>query len=643
MSPSAYSVDRIEFASAFLCVPRALCVLPPSDVQQSRMSRVPPASGTRPHPHAAKFAHAQQLLEEGKAAQARAVLQPLIARLPTDASVHMLMRHVLSRLGEHQQALYYAERAASLDPGNIQALNLVGNSLVDLGRFDQAAEVLAKAVALDPSQVLNHAALANALGRSGRYVEAEAEARKAVELHPDHPRACGILASILLHTGRADEALNQLRNMVLNDPGDINAFSMMCGAYNYAADAPVRDLVACHFAFGSKLAEMLPVSKEPHPLSRDPDRLLRIAVLAPDFRSHASMFFFEPLADNLDRERFALTVCHTSPIEDTVTRRLKSRPDIRWVAAAGLSPAALAQKLRDEKIDIAIDMAGHTVGNSLAALHLRPAPVQFSWLAYPCTTGVRAIDYRLVDSNTDPDGFEKLGSEKLWRLDPCFFAYRPPVPAEQLPAIVDPPSLANGFVTLGSFSSMPKLNDALLRRWSRVMRALPGSRLIIKNSALTRPETRDWLKRRMELNGLPGTGDRLIIEGPAPSAAALLEHYNRVDISLDTFPYTGMTTVAESLLMGVPLATQTGQIPAGRGAVPYLANLGLKDLITADEDDCIAVTVKLAHDQARRAELRRQLRPRLLSSVIADERGWCRRFETALRQMWRTWCDGQTV
>lgn len=597
------------------------------------------ASSSAANANVYKLQQAGKLLQSGQAGHAKQTLQQVIAKSPGDLRALLLLRQALSRLGEFPQAVYYAERAAKLAPSDPGVLNNLGIALVEAGRYNDAAEVLARAVALAPDVVMNHAALANALGRGERFVEAERVAREGLKLQPGHPQLAAALRSCLLHMGQANEALALAKQAVSEHGTDnLHTLSFLCGLHNYASATTPGDTLASAHLYARTLARLapLPPGEVGHENSREPERRLRVALLGGDYRSHASVHFSEPLIEHLDRERFELFVYHNSVREDEVSARLKGYPGVRWLNVSRLRPGEHAKRIREDRVDIAIDQAGHTVGNCLIALHLRPAPVQASWMGYVATTGMSSITHKIVSTSTDPASRDRFASEKMWRIDPCFFAYRPPAPLSTLPEVGPAPFESAGAVTFGCFSSMPKISDELIRQWSRIMRGVPGSRLLLKNNSLTTQAMRDWFRHRLQINGIPG--DRLLVEEPAKGSLDMLGHYQRVDIALDTHPYAAMTTACEAILMGVPLVTHAGVMPGSRGAVPALQAVGLDDLIATDEEGYIDTAIRLGRDQDRQRSLRVELRAKLAGSYLMDERGWCRRFETALRQMWREWC-----
>jgi predicted O-linked N-acetylglucosamine transferase (SPINDLY family) len=302
-----------------------------------------------------------------------------------------------------------------------------------------------------------------------------------------------------------------------------------------------------------------------------------------------------------------------------------------WRRIEGLGDAQLAELIRADGIDVLIDLAGHTADNRLAALALRPAPVQVSFLGYPNTTGSPAIGYYITDAYLDPPGeADARYTERLVRL-PLFCCYRPPAAPDPAP----PPVTGNGYVTFGSFSSLAKLNERVVALWARVLRALPTARLLLQSAALADEQTGTAWRARFAAHDV--SGDRLELAGHLPLDDYLRAH-GRVDIALDPFPWSGHTTTCHALWMGVPAVTLAASTHAARMTADILRVIGLEELVAATEDEYVALAVALASDRTRLAQLRRDLRRRMSHSPLCDAAGFTRELEQAYRRLWRAWC-----
>jgi predicted O-linked N-acetylglucosamine transferase (SPINDLY family) len=316
---------------------------------------------------------------------------------------------------------------------------------------------------------------------------------------------------------------------------------------------------------------------------------------------------------------------------DHVTERLRALAH-HWRVTPGLSDTELAKQVRSDGIDVLVDLAGHLAGGRLEAFALRPAPVQVGYLGYPGTTGLPAIAYRITDAVADPPGGEDHHSEELIRLPGSFCCYAPPAPVD--PGA--PPSLPSGVVTFGSLHKLERLNDRVLALWARVLEAVPGSRLLLCRHTL-RGSTANLLRQRCTAAGIPA--ERLEVGMAEPVGMRHLEAYRRIDVALDTFPWSGHTTACEALWAGVPVVSLRGTRHAGRMVASVLTALGLADLVADTPDDYVRIATDLAADGARRALWRKELPERMLASPLCDGAAFTRGLEAAYRSLWQRWCE----
>jgi predicted O-linked N-acetylglucosamine transferase (SPINDLY family) len=294
--------------------------------------------------------------------------------------------------------------------------------------------------------------------------------------------------------------------------------------------------------------------------------------------------------------------------------------------------------IRQDKIDILVDLGGHTGGNRLTLFARKPAPVQVTWLGYPDRTGLRAIDYRFTDALANPPGItDDPGSEELIRLSPCAWLFRPP---SEAPPVSTLPALTSDQITFGCFNTQFKINDPLIEIWSEILRAVPNSRLLLKNRGLRDPSTRESVRSRLQAAGIPS--ERIELAAITPDITGHLAFYSRVDIALDTFPYHGTATTCEAMWMGVPVITLAGQMPASRVGVSLLTNVGLPELVAHSPAEYRQRAVTLAGDLPRLTELRQTMRSRMESSALMDAPRFARNIEAAYREMWRRWCNPST-
>ena len=374
-------------------------------------------------------------------------------------------------------------------------------------------------------------------------------------------------------------------------------------------------------------------------LDRSPERRLRIGYVSPDFRQHAVALFAEPLLAAHDRSAVELHCYAEVPAPDAVTERFRALAD-HWHSTVGLSDEELAEQIRRDRIDVLVDLAGHTAGNRLLTFARKPAPVQVTWLlGHGYTSGLSAMDAFLADAELAPPGSDGLFSEHLVRLSRIPLAYAPPA---EMPDVAPLPARANGCITFGYFGRTVRLNDAVLAAWARILHAVPGSRLMLNSSPFGEPAGREQMSARFAALGIDPARFDLVYTSPQPRTWAA---YGEIDIALDPFPHNAGTTTIEALWQGVPVLSLAGRPTVGRFGAAILHAVGLDDWVTNDVDAYVARAVAAAADIDALARLRAELRPRFAASPLRDAAGLAREIEAAYRTLWRRWCndDNQDV
>lgn len=583
-----------------------------------------------------KFHLVGQYISQRKFEQARQILLKILQQSPGHPEASNGMALALEGLGQYDQALYHAQRAVAARPDDAAMCNTLALLLARMERFDEAIPILRRTVELEPHQAMFRGNLVNGLWNSGQCTASVRELQAMLAQTPGDPSVVQRLATKLTLLARAPEGVALCQSVLPDASSNVDLTRALSTCILNDPGASADDVVEAHRLAGAavlRAAGGRTNSRDVFPNSRDPDRPLRIGFVSPDFRQHSVSFFLEPLLERLDRATFQVLCYSNGDKGDEVTARLKKLATT-FTAILGMNDATAAARVAQDKVDILIDLAGHTIGTRLGIFALRAAPVQATYCGYPATTGIGAIDYRLVDSTTDPAASDVHRTEKLVRLDPCFLCYRPPAEA---PPVQPPPSRASGQVTFGSFNATSKLNDAVIALWSRVLDRVPGSRLVLKALSLSDSELRDDLVARFRAHGIDPSRVECL-----PATRTLPDHlatYSRVDIALDPFPYHGTTTTCEAALMGVPTISLEGSMHHGRVGVSLLRNLGLDDLIAASPDDYIAKAAALAADPARLASCRASLRATLASSPLGDAGAFAARFSKALRSMWKPFCE----
>jgi protein O-GlcNAc transferase len=575
---------------------------------------------------ALKIQHIDVMIQEGKLAQARVMAQRLMQASPGDIDVIRLMARLALRSGEMQQCFAMTERALKLAPHHFMLAAEHANSMQVLKRYSDAVKLLEPWTQKHPNSPEVFAMLLSAYLLDNRCVQAERAGRRAIELGINQPAAGNELSVALMTQGRPEAALQVLKETMRHWPQDFTIIDSLCFLLNYVPGVTNDEMLRAHQAYGAMLASThhaLPLK----PYDRAPNGKLRVGIISADFRSHSVAYFIEPFMRHFDRSRFELFGYQLNMVGDAVTARLKSFAN-KWAVFGYISDHGIIEKVRADKVDVLIELAGHTNCHCLPAMQFRAAPVQATYCGYPNTTGVHSIDYRLVDKHTDPPGTEKYATEKLIRLEPCFLSYQPP---EHAPEPAPLPSIASGSVTFGSFNTPSKLNDTVVKLWAKVVLAVPGSRLLLKGMTFADADLQTVTLARFEAAGLDKS--RITIHSHKASLADHLALYGSIDIGLDPVPYNGTTTTCEAMWMGVPVITMRGTRHAGRVGVSLMHAVGLTEMIAEDEAGYIELAVGLAGDRERLTALRGSLRDRVRNSPLCDGPGFARSLERAIEEM----------
>ncbi len=572
--------------------------------------------------------------------------------------------------GNFEKAVHYYSMALQANPNSSSVLVNIGNALQSKGKFDEAALQYQKALSIDSSLTEAHVSMGNLFNRLKRYDNAILFYMNALSIDPDYAnaynnlgyayriqsrvvRAARIFERALRididhfdtyvnyggthkDLGRVDVALRCYERALSLNPNSINAMSNLLFAHNYTDALSAEAISRRHFDVGQRINQIHPDKKVPHQNAPDKNRKLRIGYVSPDLRQHAVAFFFEPLIHHHDRERFEIYCYAEVFVEDHVSKVLREQSG-QWLNTVGLSDDELEARIRADGIDILVDLAGHTAHTRIGIFSRRPAPVQITWLGYPNTTGLKSIDYRLVDAITDPVGpADALAAETLLRLPGVFLCYQAPPDAPEPVAL---PCEAGGTVTFGTFSTLAKLSPTTLNAWAEILKRVPNSRLLLKSRLFIEEETRQLYCSRLVERGV--AAGRLVFMDPIPDTAGHLSSYNLIDIALDPFPYNGTTTTCEALWMGVPMVVLAGDCHAGRVGMSLLNSIGHNDLIAGTVEQYVEIASSLASDLPLLKELRTNLRERMKASRLCDGPTFTQSIEQTFREVWQDWCDGK--
>lgn len=559
---------------------------------------------------------------------------------PDYAEAHSNLGNALRDLGQFDRAVASYRLALGLKPDYTEVYSNLGNALKDLGQLDDAVASYRRALQANPDFAEAHSNLGNALTELRQFDDAVASYRRALQINPDFVGANSNLGNALQHLGQLDGAIASYRRALEIRPDFAEAHSNLLFTLNYLSDQPAAMLLAEARRYGDLVARLARPATTWRNVA-EPSRSLRVGLVSGDLRNHPVGYFVESILAALAfqaSERIELFAYSSHSCADAVSERIKACCR-GWQSTMGISDECLSQRIRDDGIDILIDLSGHTAHNRLAVFAWRPAPVQVSWLGYFATTGVAAVDYLIADPLTLPAAEEINFTEKIWRLPETRLCFTPP---DEMVQVGPLPALSNHYITFGCFNTLTKMNDAVVALWARVLAAVPDSRLFLKAKQLSQVSTQQNVIERFAAHGIAAA--RLMMEGPA-SRADYLAAYRRVDIVLDPFPFPGGTTTTEALWMGVPVLTLAGERFLSRQGVGLLVNAGLPQWVASDADDYVSRAVAHTADLQGLVSLRNGLRQHVLASPIFDAARFAHHFEAALRGMWTQWCEqrqGQT-
>jgi len=575
----------------------------------------------------------------GEGAKSDTALRCAIALNPDHYDAYQSLADLLVAEAAMQEKAGHDQRAQVLRLAAAEPLIEAGRRLAEKDMLNAAAKKYRAAAALAPDNAVAWCGLAHAL----RMLPSEAEPalRRALALDPENLWALGLLGDTLMALNRPAEAEAVYRQGLARAPDDVMCrqglawIKLMTPLYR--PEASPDQIFEAHRAWGEEtMARAGNEAARPFANARDPKKRLKVGFVSPDLKRHSATYFFEPLLATLDPAAFE-TFCYSEVLpqqEDEVTARLKKLAR-HWRSTRGQTDEDFRRQVRRDGIDILIDLAGQSAYNRLTAFAVKPAPVTATWLGYPATTGLPTIDWRITDAISDPPGADAFYTEKLMRLEGGFLCYRPP---GSLPEAAPLPALAKGFITFGSFNNHAKINESVAGIWASLLRAVPDSRLLLKSAYIKDKTVQEALLRMLAAQGIgPARTD---IENWRGGISDHFAVYDRVDIALDPFPYNGTTTTCEALWMGVPVIALIGDRHSGRIGLDLLTRVGLPQLAAPDAPGYVWAAAELARDRTALSTLRQGLRARLRASPLCDEKRFAREFESALRAMWKQWCEG---
>ena len=606
------------------------------------------------------------LLHQHLEQEARATLEIAISMDPANADSHYLLGGIAERRFDFEAAAFHYQRSFKLNPELESACSDACRVLFISGRVTDASDLIAAGLMMNPTNEDFHYYQGNLLLADQKLDSALECYREALSLGADYPTLHGYIGGILVQKNELQSALVHLQRAIELDPNTASAhhdlgvvfhrlgeiknaiteqelaislrpdflqahscllFAMTldseCLPQKYLNRACAYGVQVQHFTLSAQRLQTPPTIHEVH-------FPLRVGLVSGDFRMHPVGALLEAVFPHLPDSSLQIVAFSNNPYDDEVTDQLRSFT-AEWHAISSKSDLEVATLIRSRQIDILIDLAGHTAHNRLPVFAWKPAQIQITWLGYLASTGMLEIDYLIADDWTLPESCASHFTEKVLRLPNSYLCFTPP--SRHLHVTPLPASI-NGYVTFGCFNNLIKMNDDVVAIWARVLTAVPTSKLFLKAKQLIDSTTCQRVMERFALNGV--NLNRLILEGPLPRSNYLTS-FHQVDISLDTFPYPGVTTSIDSLWMGVPVLTLAGSSFLSRQGVGLLMNVGLPDWIAVDSKEYVERAVSFASDIPSLVLLRRTLRQRVLSSPLVDAQRFSDSLRGALHTLWETW------
>lgn len=607
-------------------------------------------------------------IEQGKFGPAALALHQALTLLPKNVHVLSNMGNVLIGTERAGEAIPYLELALQIEPKLVAAYNNLGNAYRYAGRVNEAISIYLQGIALAPQYAelrsnlgvayselqryadaiacfeqalaLNpklfpvYANLADALRQMGRLQEAIECCHRAFELEPDIQEVWVIYGNVLRDANHLDAAIKAyVRALsyqnIRQEAFNLRVYTSLLFCLNYHPDLSPETIYSAYRDYNTRYG--LPHQAEWREFANapNPKKKLRVGYLNHSYYNHVCKLFLLPLLEQHDKNEVEVFAYANPSREDEFTLLYKKAVD-HWIPTRDMSDADLAQRIRDDGIDILVDIAGHTNDNRLPVMARKPAPVSLHWLDFGYTTGLTAIDYYLTDHATVTDDCAHLFSEKVWCLDGPAYAYRP---GPGMGEVGDLPAAQTGIVTFGSLSRAARINHRVVHVWAAILDAMPNSRLIIDSGDYKDPAVQEEMAARFTQFGIDRS--RLEIGCHSPPWDVM----RRIDIGLDCFPHNSGTTLFEMLYMGIPYVTLAGRPSVGRIGASILTGLGRTEWIACSEEEYAQKAIMLAHDIPGLRVMRANLRQQIQASPLMDEGGFARSVEKAYRQMWQIYCD----
>jgi len=535
-------------------------------------------------------------------------------------------------LGKTAQAIENMEVAIYLKPDFFAGHNALGLLFYSIASFELAIKSFKNAISINPDFFEAYYNLGNCLRDVENFDEAITCFKTAISINPRFIQALTNCGEALLITGMIEEAEHCFLRALDIDKSSNIVISNLLLTQNYNPDYSQKQLFRHHRKYASL---MLPcIDPFPAPVKKmcTTDNKLRIGYVSGDFRNHPVSYFIAPLFAYCNKHGFDIFCYSNTKTPDSKTVYFRTQANA-WHSICDMTDLEAAEKIRSDKIDILVDLSGHSADNRLGVFYYRPSPIQVTYLGYPNSTGMDSMGYRLTDSICDPTDGEAYYSETLHRLPGGFCCFGPP---ENAPAVAAAPVTTNNCITFGSTHLLARLNNQVLDLWAILLKRIPSSRLrIVRNTLKGNAATR--ILDRLTSHGIEASRISLINNVPAHGH---LEIYKEIDVLLDTFPWSGHTSACEALFMGVPVISLRGDRFAGRMVSSILSSLCMTDFIAESKEDYVVKSEQIASDIPGLCSLRATLRERMLNSPLCDGKNFTKNIEAAYRRLWDRYCGG---
>ncbi|MBF0445202.1 MAG: tetratricopeptide repeat protein, partial [Magnetococcales bacterium] len=606
------------------------------------------------------------LLEQGKLVEAISLLKKATAIKPDYAEAFSNLGNAQRKHGELEDAIYSCKKAIAIKPDYAEAFSNLGSCLKEQDKLDEAISCFVKAITFKPDYAEAYSNLGVALHEQGKFAEAIIKYQKAIAILPNYAEAYSNLGFSLQEQGELDESVRILQQAIAIKPNYAEAYSNLgvtfqdLGKFDDAIKcfkkgiALKPDFTHCHNQLICCLDMYVDVSDEQPYTERkkwaeqhatplqvhwstftnipDPTKKLRIGYVGADFKHHSAAHIFGPMLLNFDAEQFQIFCYAGNTLEDDLTEQFKEK-STRWLQTSRMDDEALAKEIKNDGIDILVDLAGHTIGNRLLTFARKPAPIQINAWGYPFGTAMEAMDYIFADPFFIPHSEHNKYTEQIINI-PCVIHMQK---VNTFPDVTDPPSCQNGYITFGAFNRLKKYNDSLFTLWAEILRHIPTAKLIFKTPKLD--SSMQVKKIQVFFMSLGISKSRLIFIGKTSRYDHLKAH-EQIDIMLDPFPHNSGMTALEALRMGVPVLNCETKI---RGPISstMLNILGIDEWRTKSEEEYVAKAVLFASDIKLLKTIRHQLRNRFDNSVLGNSQLYTQEVEAVYRKIWKKWCATQ--